>query len=62
MNEKKRSVYDVDVMDLPTLRLMNGEGANPLTDEQEKTSRSLIVDYREKKGTVKRIIAHLEED
>ena len=61
MDEKKR-VYDSEVMDLPSLRLVIGDVPNPDPDKRNIFSQLLLKSNREIEGTVKRIITHLEED
>jgi hypothetical protein len=62
MDEKKRIVYDADVMGLPPLRLVIGDVPAPDPDRRNKPNQSTFTTNREKKGTVKRIIAHLEDE
>ncbi len=61
MDEKKR-VYDSDVMALPPLRLVIGDIPNPDPDKRNRSSQLMRKPTREIEGTVKRLIAHLEED
>jgi hypothetical protein len=61
MDEKKR-VYDSEVMDLPSLRLVIGDVPNPDPDKRNISSQLMLKSNREIEGTVKRIITHLEED
>jgi hypothetical protein len=61
MDEKKR-VYDSAVMALPPLRLVIGDIPNPDPDRLNRSNQQMRKANREKEGTVKRIIAHLEED
>ena len=61
MNEKKR-VYDSEVMALPPLRLVIGDVPSPDPDRRNRSNQNLRKSNHEIKGTVKRIIAHLEED
>jgi hypothetical protein len=62
MDEKKRVMYDADVMALPALRFVLGDIPSPDPDRRNKPNPQSIKTTREKKGTVKRIIAHLKED
>ena len=62
MDEKKRVIYDADVMALPALRLVLGDIPSPDPDRRQKNIQQTLNPIREKEGTVKRIIAHLEED
>ena len=62
MDEKKRVVYDADVMGLPPLRLVIGDVPSPDPERRNKPNQQTFRTNREKEGTVKRIIAHLEED
>jgi hypothetical protein len=61
MNEKKHIVYETDVMGLPSLRLVIGDIPSPDPDKRNMLSQPGLRTLHEKKGTVKRIIAHLEE-
>jgi len=61
MDEKKR-VYDSEVMALPPLRLVIGDVPNPDPDRRNKVNQLFRKSNREIEGTVKRIIAHLEEE
>jgi hypothetical protein len=62
MDEKKR-VYDADVMALPPLRLVLGDIPSPDPDWRNKSNKHINKpDFVIRKGTVKRIITHLEED
>ena len=61
MEEKKR-VYDSEVMALPPLRLVIGDAPNPDPDRRNRSNQLLRKSNREIEGTIKRIIAHLEED
>jgi hypothetical protein len=61
MDEKKR-VYDSEVMALPPLRLVIGDVPNPDPDRRKRSNQLMHKSPREIEGTVKRIIAHLEED
>ena len=62
MDEKKR-VYDAEVMALPPLRLVLGDIPSPDPDRRSQPNQQthkpdpVII-----KGTVKRIISHLEKD
>ena len=60
--DKKKHVYDVEVMALPPLRLVIGDIPSPDPDWQNKSNQQLRKSGRDIEGTVKRIIAHLEED
>ena len=61
MDEKKR-VYDADVMALPPLRLVIGDIPSPDPDWRNRSNQQPRKPAREIKGTVKRIIAHLEDE
>jgi hypothetical protein len=61
MDEKKR-VYDSEVMALPPLRLVIGDVPNPDPDRRNRNNQLMRKSNREIEGTVKRIIAHLEEE
>ena len=62
MDEKKR-VYSSDVMALPPLRLVIGDIPNPDPDKRNRSGQLMRKSNREIEGTtVKRIIAHLEEE
>ena len=61
MDEKKR-VYDSEVMDLPSLRLVIGDVPNPEPDKRNIFSQLMLKSNREIECTVKRIINYLEED
>ena len=61
MDDKKR-VYDAEVMALPPLRLVIGDIPSPDPDRRNKPNQQTHRSDRPIKGTVKRIIAHLEED
>jgi hypothetical protein len=62
MDEKKR-VYNSDVMALPPLRLVIGDIPNPDPDKRNRSDQLMRKSNREIEGTtVKRIIAHLEEE
>jgi len=62
MDEKKR-VYNSDVMALPPLRLVIGDIPNPDPDKRNRSGQLMRKSNREIEGTtVKRIIAHLEEE
>ena len=61
MDEKKR-VYDSEVMALPPLRLVIGDVPNPDPDRRNRPSQLMRKSNHEIEGTVKRIIAHLEEE
>ena len=61
MEEKKR-VYDSEVMALPPLRLVIGDVPNTDPDRRNRSNQLLRKSNREIEGTIKRIIAHLEED
>jgi hypothetical protein len=61
MDEKKR-VYESEVMALPPLRLVIGDVPNPDPDKRNRSNQLMRKANREMEGTVKRIIAHLEED
>jgi hypothetical protein len=62
MDEKKRVVYDAEVMALPPLRLVLGDIPSPDPDRRNKFNQQTLKSNRKIEGTVKRIIAHLEED
>ena len=61
MDEKKR-VYESEVMALPPLRLVIGDVPNPDPDKRNRSNQLMRKSNHEMEGTVKRIIAHLEED
>ena len=61
MDEKKR-IYDSEVMALPPLRLVIGDVPNPDPDKRNRSNQLNRKPNREIEGTVKRLIAHLEED
>jgi hypothetical protein len=61
MDEKKR-VYDSEVMTLPPVRLVIGDVPNPDPDRRNRSNQLMRKSNREMEGTVKRIIAHLEEE
>ena len=61
MDEKKR-VYESEVMALPPLRLVIGDVPNPDPDRRNRANQLFRKSNREIEGTVKRIIAHLEEE
>jgi hypothetical protein len=60
--DKKKHVYNLDVMALPPLRLVIGDIPSPDPDRRNKSDQQMRKSSREMEGTVKRIIAHLEED
>jgi hypothetical protein len=60
--DKKKHVYDSEVMALPPLRLVLGDVPSPDPDRSNKSDQQTRKSNREIVGTVKRIIAHLEED
>jgi hypothetical protein len=61
MDEKKR-VYDSEVMALPPLRLVIGDIPNPDPDRRFRSNQPMRKSNLEIESTVKRIIAHLEEE
>ena len=61
MDDKKR-VYDSEVMALPPLRLVIGDIPSPDPERRNGSNQSMRNPKREIEGTVKRIIAHLEEE
>jgi len=61
MDEKKR-VYDSVVMGLPPLRLVIGDVPNPDPDRRNSSNQPMRKSNLEIERTVKRIIAHLEEE
>ena len=61
MDEKKR-VYDSEVMALPPLRLVIGDVPNPDPDRRNSSNQPMRKSNLEIERTVKRIIAHLEEE
>jgi hypothetical protein len=61
MDEKKR-VYESEVMALPPLRLVIGDVPNPDPDKRNRSNQLMRKSNREMEGTVKRIIALLEQD
>ena len=60
MDEKKR-VSDSEVMTLPPVRLVIGDAPSPDPDRRNSPDQLIRKPNREMEGTVKRIIAHLEE-
>ena len=60
--DKKKLVYNTDVMALPPLRLVIGDIPSPDPDWRSKSNQQTRKSDREIKVTVKRIIAHLEDD
>ena len=60
MDEKKR-VSDSEVMTLPPVRLVIGDVPSPDLDRRNCPDQLFRKPNREMEGTVKRIIAHLEE-
>ena len=60
MDEKKR-VSDSEVMTLPPLRMMIGDVPSPDPDRRNCPIQLIRKPNREMEGTVKRIIALLEE-
>jgi hypothetical protein len=60
--EKKRNIFDADVMALPPLRLVIGDIPSPDPDRRKKPNQLLRQSNHEVEGAVKRIIARLEED
>ena len=60
MDEKKR-VSDSEVMTLPPVRLVIGDVPSPDLDRRNCPDQLIRKPNREMEGTVKRIIAHLEE-
>ena len=62
MDNKKKLVYDSEVMALPPLRLVIGDIPSPDPDRRSMSNQSLRKPGREIEVSVKRIIAHLEQD
>jgi len=60
--DKKKRVYESEVMGLPPLRLVLGDIPSPDPDRQAKSGQPVRKPGREIETTVKRLIAHLEED
>jgi hypothetical protein len=61
MDEKKR-VPDAEEMGLPPLRLILGNVPSPDPEKRSKSNQQAQKPTREIEGTVKRLIAYLEED
>ena len=61
MTEKKRT-YESSVMALPPLRMMLGEIPSPDPEVRGQAGHKRHKPDREMEGTVKKIIAHLEDD
>lgn len=62
MDNKKKLVYDSEVMALPPLRLVIGDIPSPDPDRRNMSNQSTRKAGREIEISVKRIIAHLEQD
>ena len=62
MDNKKKLVYDSEVMALPPLRLVIGDIPIPDPDRRNLSNQPLRKPGREMEISVKRIIAHLEQD
>ena len=69
--DKKKQVYNVEVMALPPLRLVIGDIPSPDPDWHTSTygtgasnqaNQKTRISGRDIENTVKRIIAHLEEE
>jgi hypothetical protein len=60
--DKKKHVYDSEVMALPPLRLVLGDIPSPDPEWRAKSGQPMRKSGREIEITVKRLIAHLEED
>jgi hypothetical protein len=60
--DKQKRVYEADVMALPPLRLVIGDIPSPDPDRRSRPDQRTHKSDHAIKGTVKRIIAHLEED
>jgi hypothetical protein len=60
--DKKKQIYNAEVMALPPLRLVLGEIPTPDPDWRKKSNQQAHKRGRDIKVSVKRIIAHLEED
>ena len=60
--DKKKHVYESEVMALPPLRLVLGDIPSPDPERRTMSGQPLHKTGREIEGTVKRLIAHLEED
>jgi hypothetical protein len=60
--DKEKRIYNSEVMALPSLRLVLGDIPAPDPDRQNRSKQQTLKSGQEIKGTVKRIIARLEED
>ena len=60
--DKKKHVYNTEVMALPPLRLVLGDIPSPDPDRRNKSNQPTNKSTREIVGTVKRLIAHLEQN
>ena len=60
--DKKKHVYESEVMALPPLRLVLGDIPSPDPERRTLSGQPLRKPGHEVEGTVKRLIAHLEED
>jgi hypothetical protein len=62
MDEKKR-IYESEIMGLPPLRLVIGDIPSPDPERRKRPNQpNPKTDFLNRKGTVKRIITHLEKD
>ena len=60
--DKKKHVYESEVMALPPLRMVIGDIPSPDPDRHSKLIPQMQKSSQEIEGMVKRLIAHLEED
>ena len=60
--DKKKHVYNTEVMALPPLRLVLGDIPSPDPDRRNKPIDHRRAPGRDIEVTVKRIIAHLKDD
>ena len=60
--DKKKQIYNSEVMALPPLRFVLGDIPSPDPDYRKKSNQPVHKPGHEIEGTVKRIIAHLEDD
>ena len=60
--DKKKHIYNAEVMALPPLRFVLGDIPSPDPDCRKKSNQQVHKTGHEIAGTVKRIIAHLEDD
>jgi hypothetical protein len=60
--DKGKRVYEAEVMALPPLRLVIGDIPSPDPDKRNRQNQPMQKPEQASKGTVKRLIAHLEEE